>query len=117
MRFHLALPELNGLGVITWTPGLMRSAHVLMCFGFPWRTMNDTIESVTMPLVGPLSQLGETSPAVTSFCMSGSREKFTTSAGRPSVTEVACVPDGPKDWENVTPWPADVSPNAAMSAA
>src|ERR1700722_1974551 len=117
MRFHLALPELKGLGVITWTPGLTRSAQVLMCLGFPWRTMNDTIESVTMPLVGPLSQLLETSPAETSFSMSGSREKFTTSAGRPCVTEVAWVPDGPNDWENVTPWPADVALNAAISAA
>ncbi len=33
------------------------------------------------------------------------------------MTEVAWVPDGPKDCENVTPWPADVSLNAAISAA
>src|SRR5580700_3903794 len=116
MRFHLALPELNGLGVMTFTPDFTRSAQVLMCFGFPGRTMNDTTESVTMPLVGPSSQVGETRPAVTSFCMSGSSEKFTTSAGRPWVTEVAWVPDGPKDWVKVTPCPAAVRLNALISA-
>ena len=93
--FHLALPELNGSGVMTPTPGLVRSAQVVMCCGFPLRTTKETIELVTIPLVGPLSQDAETSPAFTSLSMSGAREKFTTSAGRPSTTEVAWVPEGP----------------------
>src|SRR5580692_11482812 len=106
MRFHLALPELNTFGVMTCTPGFTRSAHVVMCLGFPGRTTNETMESVTMPLVGPLAQELDTRPAFTNFAMSGSRERLTTSAGSPSITEVAWVPDGPKDWETVTPAPA-----------
>ena len=54
MMFHLALPELKTLGVMTPTPGLTRSAHVVMCLGFPGRTMKLTMELVTMPLVGAL---------------------------------------------------------------
>src|SRR5271167_4581170 len=108
MMFHLALPELNTLGVMTPTPGFTRSAQVVMCFGFPGRTTKDTMESVTMPLVGPLSQELDTSPALTSLFMSGSSERFTTSVGSPSITDVAWVPDGPKEDETVTPAPAFV---------
>src|ERR1700683_1766012 len=117
MMFHLALPELNTLGVITCTPDFTRSAQVVMCLGFPGRTMKDTMESVTMPLVGPLSHELETSPALTTLSMSGSSEKLTTSAGRPSITEVACVPDGPNDCEIVTPAPAFVLAKSAASTA
>ena len=52
MRFHLALPELNGLGVITCTPDFTRLAQSVMCLGFPCRTTKETMELVTMPLVG-----------------------------------------------------------------
>ena len=52
MMFHLALPELKTLGVMTPTPGLIRSAQVVMCLGLPGRTMNETMEFVTIPLVG-----------------------------------------------------------------
>src|SRR5579863_1042998 len=106
MMFHFALPELNTFGVITPTPGFTRSAQVVMCLGFPGRTMKLTMESVTMPLVAFLSQELDTRPALTTLSISGSSEKFTTSAGRPSTTEVACVPDGPKDGDTVTPVPA-----------
>ncbi len=41
---------MNGLGVITWTPGLTRSAQPLMRLGLPLRTASTTTESVTMPL-------------------------------------------------------------------
>src|ERR1700685_1306978 len=101
MRFHLALPELKTLGVITLTPGFTRSAQVVMCLGLPGRTMNETRESVTMPLVGPLSHELATRPALTTLLISGSREKFTTSAGSPSTTDVACVPEGPEGEETV----------------
>ena len=117
MRFHLALPELNGLGVITETPDLTRSAQVVMCLGFPLRTTNETMELVTKPLVAFLFQLGLTMPALTSLVMSGVREKLTTSAGRPSTTAVACDPDAPKDWEKVTPCPALVASKAVIKAA
>jgi len=49
MRFQRALPELNGFGVTTLTPGLVRSAQVVMCFGLPLRTTKTTTEFVTMP--------------------------------------------------------------------
>src|ERR1700722_10475442 len=117
MRFHLALPELNGLGVITETPLLTRSAQVLMCLGFPLRTTNETMELVTKPLVAFLFQLALTRPALTSLVMSGVNEKLTTSAGRPSTTEVDWEPEAPKDWEKVTPAPALVAWKAGMRAA
>src|ERR1700733_11474935 len=116
MRFHLALPELKTLGVITLTPGLMRSAQVVMCLGFPGRTMNETMEFVTMPLVGVRSHEFETRPALTTLVMSGVSEKLTRSAGSPSTTEVACVPEGPKEEETVTPAPAFVLAKAAARA-
>src|ERR1700741_4669988 len=50
--FHFAEPELNGFGVTTWTPGLVRSAQVWMCFGFPSRTTNATTESAAIELYG-----------------------------------------------------------------
>ena len=106
MMFHLALPELKTFGVMTCTPGFTRSAQVVMCLGLPGRTMKETMESVTMPLVGPASHELATRPALTTLAMSGSSEKFTRSAGSPSITEVACVPDGPKEGVTVTPAPA-----------
>src|ERR1700722_6497788 len=115
MMFHLALPELNTFGVTTPTPDFTRSAHVLMCLGFPGRTMKLTMESVTMPLVAPLSHELETRPALTSFAMSGSREKLPTSAGSPSMTEVAWVPEGPNEPDTVTPLPALVLAKSASS--
>src|SRR5271165_347602 len=97
MMFHLALPELNTFGVITPTPGFTRSAQVVMCLGFPGRTTKLTMESVTIPLVGPLSHDFDTRPALTTLVMSGLSEKLTTSAGSPLTTDVAWVPDGPKE--------------------
>ena len=86
-----------------------------MCLGFPGRTTKDTMESVTMPLVAFLSQLLDTRPALTTLAMSVSSEKFTRSAGSPSATEVAWVPDGPKEGETVTPAPAWVLAKSASS--
>src|SRR6185437_17068995 len=106
MMFHLALPELKTLGVMTDTPDFTRSAQVVMCLGLPGRTTNETIGLVTMPLVGVLAQLLETRPALATLSMSSESEKLTTSAGSPSATEVAWVPEGPKDEDTVTPDPA-----------
>ena len=86
-----------------------------MCLGFPGRTMKETMEFVTMPLVGPWSHELETRPALTTLVMSGSSEKFTRSAGSPSTTEVAWVPEGPKEGETVTPAPALVVAKALAS--
>ena len=48
--FHFAEPELNGFGVTTCTPGLIRSAQPLMCFGLPSRTAKTTTVSAAIPL-------------------------------------------------------------------
>src|SRR5512142_3044477 len=50
--FHFADPELNGFGVTTWTPDLVRSVQLRMCFGFPLRTTNATTESAAIALYG-----------------------------------------------------------------
>src|SRR2546428_4704306 len=57
MMFQRAPPEVNGLGVTIFTPGLTRSFQPVMCFGLPLRTASATTESVTIPLCGPASQL------------------------------------------------------------
>ena len=85
-RFHLAEPELSGLGVMTSTPGRNRSSQSLMFFGLPFRTTNVTTDPNGMPLVASVFQSAETLPALTNRVMSGSTEKFTTSAGFPSTT-------------------------------
>ncbi len=51
----------NGLGVITWTPGLSRTSQLLSFFGLPSRTTNTTTERVTIPFHLSLFQLGATS--------------------------------------------------------
>ena len=78
--------------------------------------MNETMEFVTMPLVGVRSHELETRPALTTLVMSGVSEKLTRSAGSPSTTEVAWVPEGPKEEETVMPAPAFVLAKAAASA-
>ena len=87
-----------------------------MCFGFPGRTMKETMEFVTIPLVALRSHELETRPALTTLVMSGVKEKLTMSAGSPSTTDVAWVPEGPKEGETVTPDPALVLAKAAASA-
>src|SRR5918996_317511 len=105
MMFHLAPPEVKGLGSITSRSSLIRSSQVRMFFGLPLRTMNTTIESVTNPSYSFLFQFLSTSPASTSLVMSGSRENSTTSAGRPPSTARDCSPDDAYDWSKLTPSP------------
>ena len=95
MTFQRAPPEVNGFALMTWMPGFVRSAHVLMFFGLPLRPTNTTIESVTLPLYCVLFQLVLMSPACESTEMSGARERLTTSAGSPLWTAAACVPEAP----------------------
>src|ERR1700722_1801457 len=106
--FRRDAPEVKGLGVMTLTPGLIRSAQLVMCLGFPGRTPKATTESVTMPLVGPESQVGATRPALTRRVTSGASEKLTTSAGWPAATARLCVPEGPNDVVKLTPLPPGV---------
>ena len=77
MMFHWAAPEVNGLGVMTSTPSLVRSSQVVMPSGLPLRVMKTTTELLTKPFCGPEFQSASTSPASTRRVMSGSREKAT----------------------------------------
>ena len=47
------------MGVMTWMPGLIRSAQSLMPLGLPLRVAMTTTESVTMPLLGAVPVLGD----------------------------------------------------------
>ena len=115
MTFQRAPPEVNGLGVTTWTPGFTRSPQSRMCFGLPFRSTNTTTERVTIPCQRFLFQLGLTSFAFTSVATSGSSEKATTSACRPFTTACAWSPDGPYACVKPTPLPAFVFWKASMS--
>src|SRR5215467_10951252 len=95
--FHFAEPDDSGLGVITLTPGLTRSSHVLMPLGLPLRTRNTTTESVRMPSVEFWSQVLSTIPASTRDCTSGSSDRCTSSAWRPPATARDWSPDAPYD--------------------
>src|SRR3954468_12425711 len=108
MTFHFAPPEVNGFGVITWTPGLIRSSQPLMFLGLPLRTSRTATEFDTKPLYLSLFQLASTSPLSTSLLTSGDSENATTSAGRPLPTARLCSPDAPYDWLNFTPLPCSV---------
>ena len=44
--FQRAEPDVAGFGVITSTPGLMRSSQPVMCFGLPACTTIATTESL-----------------------------------------------------------------------
>ena len=64
MTFQRAPPEVNGLGVMTSMPGLVRSSQVLMLLRVALAGHDDTTtELVTMPLYWVLSQLAATMPA------------------------------------------------------
>ncbi len=95
MMFQRALPDVNGFGVSTPTPGLTRSDQLVMCLGLPLRTMITATDSVTNPCVAFWFQLGDTSPALTSRVTSGSSEKLTASACSPLATARLCSPEGP----------------------
>src|SRR3569833_2996447 len=113
--FQRAPPEVDGMGVITWMPGLMRSGQSLRFFGLPLRVVMVTTESVMNPCWGLLFQSEATSPAFTSRVTSGSREKSTTSALSPAATARLWSPEAPYDWVKVMFLPAGVFWNALMS--
>src|SRR6185437_2792550 len=115
--FQRALPEVDGLGVITSTPGLVRSPQPVMCLGLPLRTTNTTTESEDNPFSGLASQSEATSLSSTSRVMSGVVENATTSAGCPESTARLCEPEAPKDWLKPTPLPELVCANAVVSAS
>src|SRR3977135_4171083 len=90
--FQRALPEVEGLGVMTSTRGLTRSFQPAMCFGFPLRTTSTTTASLEMPFCALASQLLATILSLTSRVMSGVVENATTSAGWPEATARVCGP-------------------------
>src|SRR3954454_17541473 len=115
MMFQRAPPDVTGFGVTTWTPGLTRSSHVRMCFGFPSRRTKTTTERVTIPFHLFALQLRGTRPFWTSVVMSGASENATTSADRPAAAARLWSVEGPDDWVNETSLPAAVFWNAGMS--
>src|SRR5919198_1210363 len=86
IRFHRALPELNGFGVTISTPGFTRSSQVWIPFGLPLRTTKVTTESSTNPWYWFWSQVFGTMPSSTRRSMSVRSEKWTTPAGWPDST-------------------------------
>src|ERR1700743_2636710 len=113
MMFQRALPEVDGLGVITSIPGLIRSSQPVMCLGLPLRTTNTTTESDENPFCGLASQSDATRLSLTSRVMSGVVEKATTSAGWPESTARLCEPEAPKDEAKPPPEPGAVLAHAA----
>ena len=93
--FHFAPPEVNGLGVITSTPSLVRSSQVLMFLGLPLRVASTTTELVTKPSYSSLFQSSATFFASTSLSTSGASDSATTSASRPASTARAWSPEAP----------------------
>ncbi len=91
----MAEPEEAGFGVTMPTPGLIRSSHVWMFLGLPVRTTMTTTDVVQMPLVSLSFQSSATRPSSTSFCTSGSRERWTSSASWPAMTARAWSPEAP----------------------
>ena len=79
--FQRALPDVDGFGVITSMPGLIRSSQPVMCLGLPLRTTSTTTESVAMPFSELAFQLLATRLSLTRRVMSGVVEKATMSAG------------------------------------
>ena len=115
MTSHFAPPELNGFGKTTWTPGLIRSSHVLMCFGLPFRSTKTTTDFETIPSYLFFDQLLSTSFASTRRCMSPAKEKLATSAGRPAATARLCTSEAANESLKLTPLPAAVAGYAAWS--
>src|SRR3954467_154167 len=100
MTSQRAPPELNGFGKTTWTPGLIRSSQVRMCFGFPFRRTKTTTDFETMPWYLFVFQYLSTSLASTRRVMSFSTDTLTTSAGRPAATAFDCTSDAANEFEN-----------------
>src|SRR6201999_3645870 len=94
-RFHLAEPELSGLGVTTSTSGRSRSSQSLMFLGLPLRTASTTTEPNGIPFVASAFQSLATLLALTRRVTSGSTEKLTISAASPSCTLRDWSPDAP----------------------
>src|ERR1700734_2545684 len=108
MIFQRADPDVAGFGVTTLMPGLIRSSQPVMCFGLPGRTIITTVESLTIPFVGPSAQFDDTRPACTSRSMSGAVENATTSAGCPAATARLCAPEAANEVLKPMPLPPDV---------
>src|SRR4051794_3878645 len=114
--FHFAEPDEAGFGVMILTPDLVRSSQLWMFLGLPLRTTITTTDWVRIPLEGVDFQSSATSFSSTSFCTSGSRERWTTSAFWPPMTARAWSPDAPYDWLKVTSLPSAVLLKSAMTA-
>src|SRR6185503_7122473 len=92
---------------MTEIPGRVRSLQSLMFFGLPLRTRNTIVDVYGALLCGSRDcQLtGSNLPLVAIASMSPASASVTTSAGRPSMTVRACLPDPPCDCFTVTSSP------------
>ena len=81
MMFQRALPDVDGLGVTTSTPGLIRSSQPVMCLGLPLRTTITTTELTAIPFWDWRPNCWTTRSSLTRRVMSGVVENATTSAG------------------------------------
>src|SRR6476469_9433708 len=115
--FHRAEPDEAGFGVMTSTPGLTRSSHVLMLSGLPGRTTNTTTDEVMMPFVLSWFQSSATLPSSTRRVTSVSSEKCTKSAACPPATARLWSPEAPYDVLKVTPLPSSVFSKALNTSS
>src|SRR5207247_7451506 len=100
-----------GLGVMTETPGLIRSSQSLMPLGFPLRTRKIIVEVYGELLFGRRDcQFAGNSLAFWAMAsMSYAKASVTTSASSPSITARACLLDPPCDC-----WISTVCPDLAF---
>ncbi|MCY1187930.1 hypothetical protein D9M73_289700 [compost metagenome] len=93
------MPEVLGLGTTTCTPSLSRSGQSFRPLGLPLRTMNTVAEVNGALLFGRrvTQSCGTNWPLSAKALMSVAMFMVITSAGRPSITERACLLEPPKD--------------------
>src|SRR5262245_50024317 len=89
------------------TPGLTRSPQSRMFLGLPLRTRNTIVDVYGELLCGKrdCQFTGSSLPLVATASMSPASASVTTSAGRPSMTVRACLPEPPCDCLTVTSSP------------
>ena len=117
ITFQRAPPEVNGFGVITSTPSLVRSSQVWMFFGLPLRTTNTTTESTSTPLYWPLVPVGVDEPGV-DLAGDVRLEREVQEVGVwPASTARLWSPDEPYDWLKSTSLPSAVFWKAGISSA
>src|SRR5690348_1731365 len=80
-------------------PGLIKSFQSLIAFGLPLRTRNTMVDVYGELLLGKrfCQSEGRSFPFSAMASISYANASVTTSAGRPSMTDRACLPEPPWD--------------------